>query len=190
MDVYGSLGAMQPSYGSISGIQQLDPSIADDVLTEFGKRLLVPDATPALGKDTFNFLAVTMEQAAQLGYQTSEATKSAAKYIADLEPGNYTLVNGDDVGTFKSSGGPVVFRVTVTSAANVPVFAGPGSSLAVLSPLAPVETGAKPGETGKKKFSIVTPVIGAGIGLLVGGPVGAAVGAAVGLGVEAVRTAA
>lgn len=187
MDVYGSLGSLGAVSGIavVSGIQQLDQKTRDDVLTLLGKRVLVTDPNMPAAQGVFNFVAVTMERLAQLGLQTSEATKNAAKYVEDLPSGNYTLANVNDVTNLA-----IVqdFHITVASAEAVPLIAGSGSSLAVLNPLAPVETGAT--TPGEKKFSIVTPVIGAGIGLLVGGPVGAAVGAAVGLGVEAVRTAA
>lgn len=188
MDVYGSLGSLGTVSGIavVSGIQQLDQKTRDDVLTLLGKRVLVTDPNMPAAQGVFNFVAVTMERLAQLGLQTSEATKNAAKYVEDLPSGNYTLANVNDVTNLA-----IVqdFHITVASAAAVPLIAGSGSSLAVLNPLAPVETGATtPGE--KKKFSVLTPILGAGVGLLVGGPVGAAVGAAVGLGVEAVRTAA
>jgi hypothetical protein len=186
MDVYGSLGAIQTGAG---GIQQLDPTTADAVLTFLNKRFVVTDPTPALGKGVFNFWAVTATRLAELGLPTAEATKSAGAYIASLPAGNYALANVGDVANLASIGGGD-FRFTVADAANVPVIAGPGSTLAVLSPLAPIETGVTEPTKAKAKFSIVTPILGAGIGLLVGGPVGLAVGAAVGAAVEAVRTAA
>jgi hypothetical protein len=184
MDVYGSLGAAEP-VAVISGIQQLSPSKADDVLTLLGKRVLVADPVQAPAKGVFNFLAVTMERLAELGIKTSEATQSATTYIQSLPTGNYALANINDVVNLAVVGD---FRITVAGADAVPLIAGPGSSLAVLSPLASGATGAP--EKAEKKFSIITPILGAGIGLLVGGPVGAAVGAAAGVAVEAVRTAA
>jgi hypothetical protein len=195
MDVYGSLGAA--SYGTIgSGIQPLDPTTADDVLTFLGKRVLVPDSAPfvpvpATGKNAWNYLAVTMERLAELSLQTSEATKNAAAFITSLPVGNYALANDSDILALKTKGAVGDFHITITGGESVPYIAGPGSSLVLLSPLAPTDAslGNEPAKP-TKKFSIVTPILGAGIGLLVGGPVGAAVGAAVGLGVEAVRTAA
>jgi hypothetical protein len=70
MDVYGAIGAAEP-VAVVSGIQQLSPSTADDVLTLLNKRILVPDSVPAVAKGVFNFVAVTMERLAELGYKTS-----------------------------------------------------------------------------------------------------------------------
>lgn len=186
LDVYGSLGAVT-AVATVSGIQQLDPSLADDVLTLLNTRVAVPDPVPALGKGVFNFVAVTMIRLKELGLQTSEATTSAGAYIASLPKGSYALANINDAVNLSLGGD---FHFTVAEAATVPVIAGPGSSLAVLSPLAgggaaTTETPAKE----EKKFSVLTPILGAGIGLLVGGPVGAAVGAGIGLGVEVLRAA-
>lgn len=190
MDLYGSLsgrvGAVE-DVTVVSGIQQLSPGLADDVLTLLNKRVLAPD-TPSPAKGVFNFLAVTMTQLAAMGLQTSEATQNAGTFVASLPAGNYALVNVNDALNLKL-GNDNVIHITVADAANVPVIAGPGSSLAVLHPLA--STGAtKPAAKEEKKFSIVTPLLGAGVGLLVGGPVGAAVGAGIGLGVEVVLRAA
>jgi hypothetical protein len=171
MDVYGAIGAAEP-VAVVSGIQQLSPSTADDVLTLLNKRILVPDSVQAVAKGVFNFVAVTMERLAELGYKTSEATQNAGAYVAALPPGNYVLANLNDTLNIKLGGD---FHITVAGADAVPVMAGPGSTLAVLAPLAPIETGATGPAKEEKKFSVLTPVLGAGIGLLVGGPVGAAV---------------
>lgn len=184
MDMYGSLGANELPVAVVSGIQQLSPGVADDVLTLLNKRVLIPGA-PSPAKGVWNFVAVTMERLAQLGYQTSETTKNAGAYIATLPKGNYALANVNDAVNLA-----IVqdFHLTVATAEAVPVVAGPGSTLAVLSPLAggAVTPAAKPEE---KKFSIVTPLLGAGVGLLVGGPVGAAVGGGIGIGIEVLRAA-
>ncbi|GMV18598.1 MAG: hypothetical protein AMXMBFR56_68220 [Polyangiaceae bacterium] len=191
LDVYGSisgqLGATEVEVAVVSGIQQLSPGLADDVLTLLNKRVMVPDSSIPVAKGVWNFIAVTMAQLAQLGYKTSEATQSAGTYIASLPAGNYALANVNDALNLKL-GDESIFHFTVAEAAAVPVMAGPGSTLAVLSPLAggAVTPAAKPEE---KKFSIVTPLLGAGVGLLVGGPVGAAVGGGIGLGIEVLRAA-
>ena len=191
MDVYGSisdgqLGATEVQVAVVSGVQQLSPGTADDVLTLLNKRVLIPDSVVATAKGVFNFIAVTMAQLAELGYQTSEATKNAGAYVASLPQGNYALANINDAVNLKL-GNENIFHITVATADAVPLIAGPGSSLAVLSPLAGGAMTAPAKD--EKKFSIITPILGAGIGLLVGGPVGAAVGAGIGLGVEVLRAA-
>jgi hypothetical protein len=93
-------------------------------------------------------------------------------------------------GVIKGQMQQLVYAIGKTSA--VASLANPSGSLAVLDTTAATgvgPTGDEP-KTEKKKFSILTPILGAGVGLLVGGPVGLAVGAAVGAAVEAVRTAA
>lgn len=191
MDVYGSisgqLGATEVEVAVVSGIQQLSPGLADDVLTLLNKRVMVTDPNLPTAKGVWNFIAVTMAQLAALGLQTSEATKNAGAYIAGLPAGNYALANVNDALNLKL-GNDNIFHFTVATADAVPIMAGPGSTLAVLSPLAggAVTPAAKPEE---KKFSIVTPLLGAGVGLLVGGPVGAAVGGGIGIGIEVLRAA-
>lgn len=178
------LGATDPAFGEIvSGIQQLSPSVADDVLTLLSNRVPVLAASagqPAAAAEGFtNFVAVTMEQLAALGIPTSEQTQNAADYIKTLPDGNYTLADVNDVGALEQapSSFTAMFHFTVASAAAVPYAAGPGSNLAVLWPQAPVDnTGsAKP----KKSMAvpIVGAVIGGGAGALIGGGVGAVIGA-------------
>lgn len=192
LDVYGSisgqLGATEVEVAVVSGIQQLSPGLADDVLTLLNKRVMVMDPNLPAGKGAWNFIAVTMAQLASLGLQTSEATKNAGSYIASLLAGNYALANINDALNLKL-GDENIFRFTVAEASAVPTIAGPGSSLAVLSPLAGAAGATTTPAKEEKKFSIITPLLGAGVGLLVGGPVGAAVGAGIGLGVEVLRAA-
>lgn len=187
LNVYGSLGANELPVAVVSGIQQLSPGTADDVLTFLNTRVTIPDPVQA-PKGIHSFLAVTMVRFNALGYKTTEATTSSGSYIASLPKGNYALANINDVLNLT-----VVedFHFTVAKAEDVPFIAGPGSPLAVLSPLVGAGSGGATETPAKeeKKFSVLTPILGAGIGLLVGGPVGAAVGAGIGLGVEVLRAA-
>jgi len=65
--------------------------------------------------------------------------------------------------------------------------AGGGQMLAIV-PASSISPAAGAGGEKAQQFSLVTPLIGAGIGFLVGGPGGALVGAGVGAGVEYYRT--
>lgn len=105
--------------------------------------------------------------------------KDVAKIFAgDLVPTEYALAKNLDVAkSFIAS--------TVDSSGTTKGVLLPPEAVALVSS-GSGEGGAAPE---KKKFSIVLPLVGAGVGLLVGGPVGAVVGAGIGVGVEAVRAA-
>lgn len=172
---HGHLGAAQPAYGSIvTGIQVLDPSVADDVLTLFASRYPVPSSSPAPAEGVFNFMAVTAERLAALGYSTSQVTKNAADYIKDaVAAGSYALADVNDVATLETTKSVGDFHFSVAGKDAVPYIAGAGSNLSVLSPLPNAQGAAAP-------KSMLGPILGAaagaGIGALVGGGIGALVG--------------
>lgn len=176
------LGAGSPAYGTIvAGIQQLNPSVMDDMMTLLSKRVLVQDPQGSPANGVFNFLAVTLTRLAEMGLQPTEATKNAADYIKALPAGQYALVSADDVNTYeqapKGSDFATDVHVTVAVADAVPLMAASGQSLVVLWPL----TGTT-GETPKKSMAapLIGMAIGAGGGALVGGGIGAIVGGVAG----------
>lgn len=171
----GHLGApQQPAYGSIvSGVQVLDPTTADDVLTLFANRYPVPSPNPAPAEGVFNFLAVTAERLAALGYSTSQATKNAADYVRDaVQSGSYALADVNDIATLETTKSVGDFNFSVAGKDAVAYIAGPGSNLAVLSPL--------PGQASAAPKSSLGPILGAAAGAAVGALVGGGVGAVIG----------
>ena len=195
MDVYGSLGAAEAVLvTSESGVQKLTKEASAALLLFLGAQYpqLTSSWTASTGASAPSFdpnadlwSYFTIATPPQVGAQT------ALQQIQSLAPGAVVLVDVKSAeGVIKGQMQQLVYAIGKTSA--VVSLANPSGSLAVLDTTAATgvgPTGDEP-KTEKKKFSVLTPVLGAGIGLLVGGPVGAAVGAAVGLGVEVVRTAA
>lgn len=174
--VYGrnNLGAAQPAYGTIvTGIQVLNPSVADDVLTLFASRYVVPSSSPAPAEGVFNFMAVTAERLAALGYSTSQQTKNAADYVRDAAAaGSYALADVNDVSTLETTKSVGDFHFSVAGKDAVPYLAGAGSTLSVLAPLPSTQSAATKSSLGP----ILGAAAGAAVGALVGGGVGAVIG--------------
>lgn len=174
--VYGrnQLGA-EPAYGSIvTGVQVLNPSVADDVLTLFASRYPVPSSSPAPAEGVFNLMAVTAERLAALGYSTSQQTKNAADYVRDaVAAGSYALADVNDVATLETTKSVGDFHFSVSSKDAVAYIAGAGSNMSVLAPLPNAQSSAAP-------KSALGPILGAAAGAAVGALVGGGVGAVIG----------
>jgi len=192
MDVYGSLGAVETTLvTSESGVQKLTKAASAALLQFLSNQY--PQLTSSWTAST-GASAPSFDPNADLWSYFSVATpaqpgeQTALAQIQSLAPGAVVLVDLKSAeGVIKGQMQQLVYAIGKNS--TVASLANPSGSLALLDLTAMpgvVTDETKP----EKKFSIVLPLVGAGVGLLVGGPVGAVVGAGLGLGVEAVRTAA
>jgi hypothetical protein len=129
----------------------------------------------------------------------------AYSYLASGQPGAGTVLQQIQTRTAgwivlvdaaglanKIEGAPVdlayVFAKDVNTAKSLIAATNQGGQSFAILPDSAVGATASAGGEKKAEFSIVTPLVGAGIGFLVGGPGGALVGAGIGAGVEYVRT--
>lgn len=192
--VYGSFGVGEavPFSMTKGGVQYLSKETSQALLASFNNKY--PQLTSSWSASTgaaspsFDPNADLWSYAAVPG-PASPGDQTVAEQIVSLAPGAIVLA---DVASVKNalSGAPASVVYAIAKNATVAeMLAKDGASLAVVDTSMAQPPAVVPSESDKKKFSIVTPILGAGIGLLVGGPVGAAIGAGIGLGVEAVRTA-
>lgn len=192
--VYGSFGVGEavPFSMTKGGVQYLSKETSQALLASLNNKY--PQLTSSWSASTgaaspsFDPNADLWSYAAVPG-PASPGDQTVAEQIVSLAPGAVVVADVESVKNALSGAPASVVYGIAKNATVAAMLAGEGASLAIVDTSMAQPPAGTPSESEKKKFSIVTPIVGGGIGLLVGGPVGAAVGAGIGLAVEAVRTA-
>lgn len=118
---------------------------------------------------------------------------TALDQLKTRKSGWLVLVDADKLAAIMG-GAPIdlsyaIVKDDATAKVLIQAAAASGQNLAIVPASAIPSAAIQPAGGAKKEFSVVTPLVGAGIGFVVGGgPTGALVGAAIGAGVEYFRT--